>query len=155
MTTEKTVVSTIHDLISKVISLLFNMLSSFVTPFFPRSKHLLISCLQLPSAVILEPKKIKSVTASNFFCSICHKVIGPDTIIFIFKCWVSSQLSHYLLSLLSRGSSVPLSFLLIAFLTILIPACDSFNPAFCMMYYAYKLNKQGDNIQPWHTPFPI
>ena len=59
------------------MSLLFNMLSRFVIAFLPRSKHLLISWLQSPSAVILEPKKIKSITVSP---SICHEVMGPDAI---------------------------------------------------------------------------
>ena len=66
------------------MSLLFNMLSSFVIAFLPRSKHLLISWLQSPSAVILEPKKIKLVTASTFPPSICHEVMGPDAMILVF-----------------------------------------------------------------------
>ena len=70
--------------VSKVMSLLFNMLSRFVIAFLSRSKCLLISWLQLPSAVILEPKKIKSVTASTFSPSICHEVIGLDAMIFVF-----------------------------------------------------------------------
>ena len=61
-----------------VKSLLFNMLSRFVIAFLPRSKRLLISWLQLPSAVILEPKKIKSATVSNVSPSICHKLMGLD-----------------------------------------------------------------------------
>ena len=70
--------------VSKVMSLLFDMLSRFVIGFLPRSKHLLISWLQLPSAVILEPKKIKSVTASIVSPSICHEVMGPDAMIIVF-----------------------------------------------------------------------
>ena len=67
--------------------LLFNMLSSFVIAFLPRSKHLFISWLQSPSAVILEPKKIKIVTVSAVSPSICHEMMEPDTIIFlIFEC---------------------------------------------------------------------
>ena len=66
------------------MSLLFNMLSRLITVFLPRSKHLLISWLQSPSAVILEPKKIKSVTVSIVSPSICHEVMGPDTMVFIF-----------------------------------------------------------------------
>ena len=62
------------DFVGKVMSLLFNTLSRFVTAFLPRSKHLLISCLQSLSAVILEPKKIKSVSVSTFSSSICHEV---------------------------------------------------------------------------------
>ena len=76
MTTEKTIALTIQTFVSKVVSLLFNTLSTFVTAFLPRSNHLLISWLQSPSAVILEPKKRKSVTSSTFSLSICHKVKG-------------------------------------------------------------------------------
>ena len=66
------------------MSLLFNMLSRLVIAFLPRSKLLLISWLQSPSAVILEPKKLKSVTVSIVSLSICHEVIGPDAMIFFF-----------------------------------------------------------------------
>ena len=67
--------------VGKVMSLLFNMLSRFVIAFLPRSKHLLISWLQSPYAVILEPKKIKSVTVSIVFPSICHEVMELDAMI--------------------------------------------------------------------------
>ena len=70
--------------VGKVMSLLFNMLSRCVIDFLPRSKHLLISWLQSPSAVLLEPKKIKSVTVSIVSPSICHERIGMDAMIFIF-----------------------------------------------------------------------
>ena len=73
MTTGKTIALTVWTFVGKVISLLFNMLSQLVTVFLPRSKHLLISWLQSPSAVILEPKKIKSVTVSIVSPSICMK----------------------------------------------------------------------------------
>ena len=73
MTTGKTIVLTL-TIISKVMSLLFNMLSRFVITFLPRSKHLLISCLKSPSTAILEPKKIKSATVSTFSPSICREV---------------------------------------------------------------------------------
>ena len=72
------------DLCWYVMSLLFNMLSRFFIDFLPRSKHLLISWLQSPSAVILEPKKIKSVTVSIFSPSFCHEVVGPDAMILVF-----------------------------------------------------------------------
>ena len=65
------------------MSLLFNTLSRLDIAFLPRRKHLLISWLQSPSAVILEPKKIKSVTASTFSLSICHEVMGPDAMILV------------------------------------------------------------------------
>ena len=80
---EKNTVLTIWAFVSKVTSLLFNMLFRFVIVFHPRSKHLLISWLQSPSTVILEPKKIKSVTVSTFSLSICHEVMGLDTIILV------------------------------------------------------------------------
>ena len=78
MTTGKTIALTRQNFVSKVMSLLFNMLSKFVIAFLPRSACLLISWLQSPSAVILEPKKIKSVTISVVSPSICHEVMGPE-----------------------------------------------------------------------------
>ena len=78
MTTGKTIALT------KWMLVLFNMLSRFVIAFLPRSKCLLLPWLQSPSTVILEPKKIKSVTVSPFFLSICHEGMGPDTMIFVF-----------------------------------------------------------------------
>ena len=70
-----------QSIVGKVMSLLFNMLFRFVIAFLPRSKRLLISWLQSPYAVILELRKIKSVTASTFSPSICHEVMGPDAMI--------------------------------------------------------------------------
>ena len=84
MTTGKTIALTRQDFVSKVMSLLFNMLSRFVITFLPRSKGLLISWLKSPSAVILDPKKIKSVTISIVSPSICYEVMGPDAMILIF-----------------------------------------------------------------------
>ena len=84
MTTGKTIALTRWAFVSKVMSLLFNMLSSLVIAFLPRTKCLLISWLQSSSAVILEPKKIKSVTVSIVSPSICHEVMGPDAVIFVF-----------------------------------------------------------------------
>ena len=84
MTTGKTIALTRQTFVGKAMSLLFNMLSRFVIAFLPRSKGLLISWLQSPSAVILEPKKIKSLTVSTVSPSICHEVMGPDAIIFVF-----------------------------------------------------------------------
>ena len=98
--------------VGKVMSLLFNMLYTLVITFLPRSKHLLISWLQSPSAVILEPKKIRFLTISLLSPSICHEMLGLDTMIFVLECWLLSQLFHSPLSLLSRGSFVPLYFLL-------------------------------------------
>ena len=83
MTIGKTIALTTKTLVGKVMSLLFNMLYRFVIAFLPRSKYLLISWLQSPSTVILEPKKIKSVTVSIVSPSICHEVMGPDAMIFV------------------------------------------------------------------------
>ena len=83
MTTGKTIALTRWTFVDKVMSLLFNMLSRLIITFPPRSKHLLISYLQSPSAVILEPPKIKSDTVSMVSPSICHEVMGPDAMIFV------------------------------------------------------------------------
>ena len=143
------------------------MLSRFVRAFLPRRKCLLISWLLSPSAVLLELKNRKSVTASTVSPSICHEMMGPDAMILVF--WMLSfkpafSLSSFIFikklfssSLLSAISMVPPAYLqlLIFFLAILIPAWASSSPVFLMIYSAYKLNKQGDNIQPWCTPFLI
>ena len=84
MTTGKIIALTIWTFVCKVRSLLFNMLSRFVIAFLPRSKSLLISWLQSPSAVILEPQKIKSLTVSIVSPSIGHEVMGRDAMIFVF-----------------------------------------------------------------------
>ena len=161
MTTGKTIALTRWTFVGKVISLLFNMLSRLVITFLPRSKHLLISWLQSPSTVILEPKKIKSVTISIVYPCICHEVMGPDAMIFIF--WMLSfkptfSLSSFIFIKRLFGYSL-LSAIRVAYLrllillpAILIPACASSSPAFCISI-SYKLNKQSDNIQPWHIPF--
>ena len=101
-----------------------------------------------------------------FHCH-CHEVMGPDVLILVF--WILSFKPVFSIpsftfikrlfssSLLSAIKVVPFTYLrlLIFLLANLIPACDSSSPAFHMMYSAYKLNKQNDNIHPWHTPFPI
>src|SRR5574337_751115 len=84
MTTGKTIALTRWTFVGKVMALLFNMLSRLVITFFPRSKCLLISWLQSPSAVILEPRKIKSATVSTVSSSICYEVMGPDVMILVF-----------------------------------------------------------------------
>ena len=81
MTTGKTIALVRWTFVGKVMSLLFNMLSRFVIAFLPSSKHLLISWLQSPSAMILEPPKIKSLTVSIVSSSICHEGMGPDAMI--------------------------------------------------------------------------
>ena len=85
LTTRKTTALTRWTFVDKVMSLLFNMLSRLGITFLSRSKHLLISWLQSAWAVILEPKKIKSVTVSTLSSSICHEVMGPDAMILVFK----------------------------------------------------------------------
>ena len=100
--------SHIHKWLLEIMSLLLNMLSRLVITFLSRSKRLLISWLQSPSAVILELRKIKSDTVSP---SICHEVMGPDAMIFIFWIWAWSQLFHSPLSLSSRGFLATLHFL--------------------------------------------
>ena len=166
MTTGKTTALPRRTFVGKVMSLPFNMLSRFVITFLPRSKHLLISWPQSPSTVILEPKKIK--VSHYFHCfsfylpwsdgTRCHDLFS--------ECWALSQLfSLSSFTFIKRLFSSSLSAirvvssaylrLLIFLPAILIPDCASSSPAFLMMYSAYKLSKQGDNIQPWRTPFPI
>ena len=84
MTTGKTIALARQTFVGKIMSLLFNILSRLVITFLPRSKHLLISWLQSPSALILEPPKIKSVSVSFVSPSICHEVMGPGAIILVF-----------------------------------------------------------------------
>ena len=143
------------------------MLSRLVITFLLMSKHLLISWLQSTSAVILEPRKIKSLTISIVSPSICHEVMGPDVMILVF--WMLSfkptfSLSSFtfikrlfstsLLSATEVVSSAYLRFLIFLPAT-LISACALSSLAFQMMYPAYKLNKKSDNIQPWCIPFLI
>ena len=147
------------------MSLLFNLLSRVVITFLPRSKCLVISWLQSPSAVNLEPKNIKSATVSIVSPSICYEVMGPDAMILVF--WMLSfkptfSLTSFIKRLFSSSSLYAISVVLSAYLRLLIfllatliPACASSSPSFLMMYSSYQLNKQDDNIQPWWTHFPI
>ena len=93
ITTGKTIALTRQTFFGKVMSLLFNMLSTLIIAFLPRIKHLSISWLQSPYAVIFEPKKIKSVTVSTVSPFICHEVMGPDAMIFVF--WMLSFKSTF------------------------------------------------------------
>ena len=152
MTTGKTIALTRRTFVGKVMSLLFNMLSGLIITFLPRSKRLLISRLQSPSAVILESKKIKSATVSTVSPCICHEVMGPDAMILVF--WMLSfkptfslssftfikrLFSCYSLSAIRVVSSAYLRLLL--FLPeILIPACASSSPV------AFSTDTQN---QPW------
>ena len=151
---------------TKVMYLLFNILSILVIAFLPRSKHLLISWLQSPSEVVLEPKKTVS-HCFHYLLIYLHEVMGPDAMIFLF--WMLTfkpTFSLFFFTFIKRlFSSSSLSAirvvssayqrLLIFLPAILTPACALSSPAFHMIHSTYKLNKQGDNIQPWHTPFPI
>ena len=128
-------------------------LSRFTVAFFSRSKHLLISWLQSPSAVIWKPKKIKTVNVSSVSPSVCYEVMGPDAMILVF--WMLSFKPNFSLSsftfikrlfsfsLLSAIRLVSSAYLrwLIIFPTILIPVYASSSPKFLMMYSAYKLKK--------------
>ena len=168
MATGKTKAFTRQTFVCKVMSLLFNVLSKIVIAFLPRSKCLLILWLQTPSAVILECKKIK-VCHCFPICLPWSDGTGCHDLSF-FECWVllsfksAFSLSSFSFikrpfssSLLSVIRVVSCAYLRLWILlsAILIPACASSSLAFHMMYSAYKLTKQGDNIQPWHTPFPI
>ena len=84
MTTGKTIALTRQTFVGKVMSLLFNMLSKLVITFLPRSKHLFISWLQSPSAVILEPPKVKSADVTTVSPSVCHEMMGLNAMIFVF-----------------------------------------------------------------------
>ena len=163
VTTDK-VSLTIQTFVSKVMS---NMLSRFDIAFLPKLNHLLISWLWSPFAVILQPKKTKTVTISTFSLSIFHEVMGPDVMTLVL--WMLSFKPDFSLSsftFIKRLISSSLLFsirvvssaylkLLIFLLAILISACDSSSLAFHMIYSIYKLNKKGDIIQPCCTLFPI
>ena len=139
---------TTQTFVFKVMSLLFNMVSSLVIDFLPRSKHLLISWLQSTSAVILEPKKINPLNASIVSPSICHEVMGPDAMIFFFlmlsfKPAFSFSSCNFNNRLFSSSSISALRVVLSAYLRlliflpeILIPAYASSSPQFYVMYSA-------------------
>ena len=142
MTTGKTIALTRRTFVGKVMSLLVNMVSRSVIAFLPRSRHLLISWLQSPSAVILEPKKIKSLTVSIVSKSICHEVMEPDAMILVFSMlsfkptfslsvftFIKRLFSFSLLSVIRVVSSAYLR-LLIFLPTILISVCASSSTVF-------------------------
>ena len=154
MTTRKTIALTRWTFVGKVMSLLYNMQSRFVIAFLSRSKCLLISWLKSPSAVILEPPKINFVTVSIVFPSICHEMMRPDTMIFIFRMvnfkpvllpssftFIKRLFSSSLL-LAIRVESFAYLTLLIFIPGILIPTCALSSLAFHMMYSSCELNKQ-------------
>ena len=158
MTTGKTIALTRWTFVGKIMSLLFNMLSRLVITFLPRNKCLLISLLESPYAVILEPQNIKSATVSTVYPSNCHEVMEADAMILIF--WMLSFKPTFSLSsftfikrLFSSSSLCAVKVVSSAYLrlliflpAILIPAYASSSPVFLMMNSACKLNKQGENI---------
>ena len=144
MTTGNTIALTIQTFVGQVMSLLFNILSRFVIAF-PSQEVSFVLWLQTLSTVILEPKKIKSVIVSIVSPSICHEVMGPDAIVLIFwilsfkpafsfspSSFIKRLFSSSLLSFIRVVSSACLQLLFL--LAILIPVCDSYSLAFCMMY---------------------
>ena len=142
---KKTIAMIRWTFVGKVMSLLFNMLSRLVIAFLPRSKCLLISWLQSPSAVILEPKKIKSVTISIVSPSICHEVMAPDAMILVFWMLSCKPLSSFtfIKRLFSSSSFSAIRVVSSAYLrlstflqAVLIPACASSGPTFHMIYSA-------------------
>ena len=153
------------DLVGKVMSLLFNMLSRLVITFLPRSECFLISWLQSPSVVILELKKNKVCHCFHCFPiyfpwsdgTRCHDLSFLNvefsakffTLLFYFH---QEALSSSSISAIRVVSSAYLK-LLVFLPAILIPACASSSPVFLLMHSAYLLNKQGYNIRPWLTPF--
>ena len=143
MTTIKTIALTTCTLVSKVMSLLFNMLSRFVIALLPRSKRLLILWLQSMSALILEPKKIKSVTVSTFSPSICHQVMGPDTMVFVSLSSFSIIKRLFSSSWLSAIRGVLSAYLrLLIFLpAIWIPACESSSLHFTLLTFTSRGKK--------------
>ena len=143
MTTGKTIALTRLTFVVKVMSLFFNMLSRLVITFLPRSKRLLISWLQSPSAVIWEPKRIKSATVSTVSPSICHEVMGPDAMILVFwmlknfKPTFSLSSFTFIKRLFNSSSLSAIRVVSSAYLRLLIflpatliPACASSSPAF-------------------------
>ena len=164
VTTGNTIAFRIWTFVDRVMSLFFNTLSRFVIAFLPRSSHL-IHDKQSLSAVILEPKKRKSVSASILPPSICNEIMGLDAMILVFLFSHKLALSFSSFTLIKRLFCSPLlsairvvssEYLrLLTFLPpVLIPACNSSSQAF-LMCSAYRLNKQGDSRLPCCIPFLI
>ena len=150
MTTGKTIALTRRTFVGKVMSLLLNMLPRLVITFLPRSKRLLISWLQSPSAVILEPKKIKADTVSTVSPSTCHEVMGPDAMIFVF--WMMSfkptfftllfhfhqEALQFLFAFCYKGGVICMSEVIDIYPSNLDSTCASSSLAFLMMYFAFN-----------------
>ena len=161
MTTGKTITFTF---LGKVMSLVFNILSRFVIGFFPKSKHLLIPWLQSLFMLIFKPRKMKSDSFYFFHIYLpwsdrtgCHHL---HVWMLTFKPAFLLSTCTFIKSLFSSSSLSAIKVVYYAYLrllillqAILIPAYESPSSAFHVMYYyACKLSKQDDNIQPWHTP---
>ena len=167
MTTGKTIALTRWTFVNKVMSLLFSVLSRLVITLFQGVSVFLFHGCSHHLQWFWSSKKINSDTVSTVSPSICQEVRGVDGMIFVF--WMLSFKSAFSLSsftfierLFSSSSLSAIRVVSSAYLKLLIflPAililtCASSSPAFLLTYSAYKLNKQGDNIQPWRTPFPI
>ena len=165
MTTGETIALIRRTFVGKVMSLLFNILFRLVITFLPRNK-----CLNFMAAVTnccdFGAPKNKVWHCFHFSPSICHEVVGSDAMILVF--WMLSFKATFSLSsftfikrlfssssLYHKGGVICISEVIVISPSNLDTACASWSPAFLMMYSACKLNKQGDNIQPWRTPFPI
>ena len=166
MTIGKTIALTRWTFVGKVMSLLFNMLSRLVITFLPRNK-----CLNFMAAVTIwsDFGAQENKVCHCFHCFLIYlpRVMWLDAMTLVFRMlrfktgfllssftFIKRLFSSSSLSAIRVVSSAYLR-LLIVLPAILIPACTSSSPAFLMMYSACKLNKQGDNMQPWRTPFPI
>ena len=167
MTTGKTIALPTWTFVSKVMSLLLYTLPSLVIAFLPWSKHLLI----MAAVTICSDFGTQENKVCHFLH--CFPIYLPwsDTTgchdLHFFECWVLGQLFSlssftFIKRLFSSSSLYAIRVVLSAYLrlliflpAILIPVCASPSLAFCMMCYPYKWNKQGDKVQPWHTPFPI
>ena len=140
------------DLVGKVIYLLFNMLSRLIRAFLPRSKSLLISWLLSPSAMILEPKTVKSFTVSIVSPSICHEVMGLDAMILVFEYWVLSQLFHsplsHFIKMLFSSSLSAIRLVSSVFLRLLIFFPETLIPPFPLLF----VMKWWDQM-PWSSFF--
>ena len=159
---------TVWTLVGKVMSLLLNTLTRFVIAFLPKRKHLLISWLQSLSPVILEPKKIKSVTVSIISPFICHGVMEPDAMILVFLMlsfkpafslssftFIKRLFSSSLLSVITEVGVICISKVIDISPSNLDYSLCFILPSISHDVLCIKLNKQGDNIQPWCVPFPI
>ena len=167
MASGKTIALTIQTFVGKVISLLCSTLSrSVIAFFFPKEQASFNFMAAVTDRSDFGTQEKKICHYFHFLLSICHKVMRPDTITLVF--WMLNFKSIFFLSCfilkILFSFSLPYAIIMVSstyvrflifLLAVLIPACDSSSLPFHMMCFAYKLNKQGDNMQPWHTPFPV